>query len=70
MHEYLNIKEAATYCCYHYAYFGRIMDCYQVPKYGPKKNRLKISDLDAWMKNPQIFKSTPENARLGFRKVQ
>lgn len=69
MREYMNIKEAAKYCCYNAAYFGRVMEQYRIPKYGPKKNRLRIVDLDAWMKNPEIFSNTENEVRSGFRRV-
>ena len=69
MREYLNIKEAAKYCCYNAAYFGRVMETYKIPKYGPKKNRIKITDLDAWMKNPEIFIHVYNNLRNCFRRI-
>ena len=37
MCEYLTIKQAAAYCSYNAAYFGRIMEQYKIPKYGPNK---------------------------------
>lgn len=70
MNEYLNIKSAAVYCGYSASYFPHALEKYKIPRYGPKKNRLKISDLDLWMKNPEIFKSGNEAHKTGFRKVQ
>lgn len=69
MREYLTIKQAAAYCSYNAAYFGRIMEIYKIPKYGPKKNRIRVLDLEAWMKKPDIFSNMENEIRSGFRRV-
>lgn len=71
MHKYFNIKKAASYCGYNAAYFGRIMEEYNLPKYGPKGNRLKATDLDAWMVNPMEFMIVSDSdSRTGFTRVK
>lgn len=70
MDKYLNTKKAAEYCGYSRLYFGRIMELYRIPRYGPKRNRFKVSDLDNWMVKPELF--TPQEdspVRRDFRKV-
>lgn len=70
MDKYLNVKQAAKYCGYSHIYFARIMDDYQIPRYGPKRNRLKQSDLDEWMSNPQVFAVVDDKeGRTTFRRV-
>lgn len=69
MCEYLTIKQAAEYCSYNAAYFGRVMEQYKIPKYGPNKNRIRVLDLEAWMKNPEVFANIDAEIRSGFRRV-
>ena len=59
MREYMSQKEAAEYCGFHYLTFHRHLKRYPLPRYGPKKNRYKRSDLDQWMENPNVFKVIP-----------
>lgn len=74
MDKYLNTKQAAAYCGYNHIYFARIMEDYQIPRYGPKRNRFKVSDLDDWMVQSQNFikeseeNQEPQEARI-FRRV-
>ncbi|SFW75984.1 MULTISPECIES: hypothetical protein [Desulfovibrio] len=69
MREFLTIKQAALYCSYNAAYFGRIMEQYKIPKYGPNKNRIRVLDLEAWMKNPEVFTNIESETRSGFRRI-
>lgn len=69
--EYLNLKDAAAYCGYNPKHFSRIASWFDIPRHGPKRNRFKRSDLDAWMKTPSTFSSSqPEAPRNGFSKVK
>lgn len=56
MKAYMNQTEAAEYCGYSVDTFRRHLRSYPLPKYGPKRNRFKAIDLDAWMKDPHKFK--------------
>lgn len=69
--EYLNIKDAAAYCGYNTKHFSRVASWFDFPRYGPKRNRFKRSELDAWMKTPSIFNSraVSEAPRSGYSKV-
>lgn len=73
MDKYLNTKKAAEFCGYAHLYFGRLMELYRIPRYGPKRNRFKVSDLEDWMMSPELF--TPDNdsesrESRSFRKVR
>jgi predicted DNA-binding transcriptional regulator AlpA len=72
MEKYLNTKKAAAYCGYSHIYFARIMEDYQIPRYGPKRNRFKVSDLDDWMSKADSFvreNSEETQGKKVFRKV-
>ncbi len=74
MDKYLNTKKAAAYCGYSHIYFARIMEDYQIPRYGPKRNRFKVSDLDDWMGKAENFAKEPleeneNHKKRAFRKV-
>ncbi len=74
MDKYLNTKQAAAYCGYSHIYFARIMEDYQIPRYGPKRNRFKVSDLDDWMSKAENFVKEPleeneNHEKRVFRKV-
>jgi hypothetical protein len=73
MDKYLSTKKAAEFCGYNHIYFGKLMDLYKIPRYGPKRNRFKVSDLEDWMMSPELFKidndSEPRENR-SFRKVK
>jgi hypothetical protein len=69
MSEYLNIKSAASYCGYNSKYFSRVCESFAVPRYGPKRNRFKKSDLDAWMRDPRMFQQIINEFRNGFKGV-
>lgn len=55
----MNQIEAAEYCGYSVDTFRRHLRSYPLPKYGPKRNRFKAIDLDAWMEDPHKFKVIP-----------
>jgi hypothetical protein len=50
------MRQAAEYCGYGYETFRKMMRSYQLPKYGPKRNRFSVVDLDAFMANPEEFR--------------
>ncbi|MDL2279803.1 DNA-binding protein [Desulfovibrio sp. OttesenSCG-928-G11] len=68
MDKYLNTKKAATYCGYSHIYFARIMEDYEIPRYGPKRNRFKMSDLDDWMGRSDSFAKEASEENNGQRK--
>ena len=70
--KFLNTKKAAEFCGFNHIYFGRLIEQYQIPRYGPKRNRFKVSDLEEWMMRPELFKATKqENSETRtFRKVR
>jgi len=68
--EFLNLKNAAAYCGYGARHFARVTDGYQLPKYGPKLNRYKISDLEDFMASPSDFAVRAERRRTGFIPVE
>lgn len=53
---YLTLPQAAEYCGYSTDHFREILKGYAVPTYGPKNNRYRAVDLDAWMENPDEYK--------------
>jgi len=73
MEKYLNTKKAAEFCGYNHIYFGKMMELYKLPRYGPKRNRFKQSDLEDWMKKPELFTAADDTEFTGtrsFRKVR
>jgi hypothetical protein len=73
MDKYLNTKKAAEFCGYNHIYFGKLMEGYKMPRYGPKRNRFKQSDLEDWMKSPELFsvdKGSESIVNRSFRKVR
>ena len=72
MDKYLNTKKAAEFCGFSHIYFSRLIEQYQVPRYGPKRNRFKVSDLEEWMMRPEVFKVTEQETpeKRSFRKVR
>lgn len=56
MQEYFNVIGAAEYCGYAPETFRRHVRQYPLPRYGPKKNRIKRLDLDVWMEDQNAFK--------------
>jgi hypothetical protein len=49
------------------------MDDYKIPRYGPKRNRFKVSDLEDWMMSPELFKADNDSEsqeNRNFRKVK
>ena len=73
MDKYLNTKKAAEFCGFNHIYFGRLMELYRIPRYGPKRNRFKVSDLEDWMVKPESFtpmEETESGETRKFRKVR
>ena len=73
MEKYLNTKKAAEFCGYNHLYFGKLMELYRIPRYGHKRNRFKQSDLEEWMKKPELFTAADDPEFTGtrsFRKVR
>jgi len=69
--EYLNLKEAAVYCGYRNAKsFSKLIKDYELPKYGPRRNRYKVSILDEFMESPTSFVAVPVRRRTGFIPVE
>ncbi|MFW5489062.1 MAG: DNA-binding protein [Desulfovibrio sp.] len=69
--EYLNLKNAAVYCGYNSARsFSNLIKEYELPKYGPNRNRYKVSDLDDFMESPTSFVAAPVRRRTGFTPVE
>lgn len=60
---YVNLKEAAEYCGYSESQFGALLRQYPLPRYGPKRTRYRLTELDAWMERPEDFKPTPTARR-------
>ena len=73
MDKYLNTKKAAELCGFSKIYFGRLMELYRIPRYGPKRNRFKLSDIEDWMMSPELFQPADDlepSATRSFRKVR
>jgi hypothetical protein len=70
--KFLTTKKAAEFCGYNHIYFGRLMEIYKIPRYGPKRNRFKVSDLEEWMRRPEIFNIEEDKPveQTTFRKVR
>ena len=70
---YFNAKEAAVYLGYGYSTFIRKSEEFRIPRCGPKRNRYRKEDRDAFMANPLVFISgKPASSRRptgGFRPV-
>jgi predicted DNA-binding transcriptional regulator AlpA len=74
--KYLNTKKAAEFCGYNHRYFAVLMEKYKIPRYGPKRNRFRVSDIEEWMKRPELFNivesqtSADNSKNLNFRRVR
>lgn len=66
---YLNQGEAASYCGYCRNTFRSYAEEYAIPAYGPKKNRFKANDLDAFMADPEAFYDPFDDQGYGLEKV-
>ena len=55
---FLTKQQAAQYCGYSVDYFHKLMKQHNLPLYGPKKNRIALSDLEKFMLNPRTFESS------------
>lgn len=53
---FFNIAKAAEYCGYRPKSFSVILKEYDIPRHGPRNNRLAKSTLDAFMESPERFK--------------
>ncbi|WCB45182.1 helix-turn-helix transcriptional regulator [Nitratidesulfovibrio vulgaris] len=69
---YLNLKQAAAYLGYAVSTFRAYASSWNIPRMGPRRNRFRKEDLDAWMQNPAVFHggSTKKRKRSGFTPVQ
>ncbi len=52
---FFNLAQAAEYVGYSADAFGRYAREYEIPRWGPKKNRFAKSDLEAWMHDETAF---------------
>lgn len=52
---YVNFNQAAQYCGYKPEYFRKMVKGYYIPKYGPKRNRYKLDDLNKFMEDCSTF---------------
>ena len=57
---FFNLKQAAEYCGYSPETFSRKIREYDIPRYGPEKNRFAKSTLDNFMASPDTFKKAPK----------
>jgi len=55
MGPYLTAKQAAKYIGYSLQVFYKLVRDYQIPKYGPSRNRYRQLDLDNFMESPYCF---------------
>lgn len=67
---YLNQGEAAEFCGYCRNTFRAFAEKYDIPRYGPKKDRYRPEDLDAFMANPEAFHNPIRIRRAGFKPVE
>ncbi len=68
---YLNLKQAAAYLGYAVSTFRAYASSWNIPRMGPRRNRFRKEDLDAWMANPAAFKRQREpRRRTGFKPVE
>ncbi|MBG0789848.1 MAG: helix-turn-helix domain-containing protein [Desulfovibrionaceae bacterium] len=67
MQAFLNKKQAAQYCGYNVDTFSGFVRKYPLPKYGPKRNRYKCTDLDKWMEDPEQYRVATHRAKPAGR---
>lgn len=69
---YLNTKQAAALLGYSVSTFRIYAMRGDIPRYGPKRNRFRKEDLDAFMEDPNIFRATrtTQRRREGFTPVR
>ncbi len=60
---YLNTKQAAAYLGYSVKRFCLYAREGAIPRRGPRLNRFRIADLDAFMENPRVFTTVPATPR-------
>lgn len=66
---YLNLKDASTYCGYKPRTFSDLVKQYNIPKYGPKRNKFSTTDLDNFMENTVIFLQNDTKIRSKMMKI-
>jgi hypothetical protein len=67
---FLTAKAAAKYLSYKTDSFRRLAREYQLPRYGPKRNRYSQADLDLFMEDKNHFKTgQAENRRHQYQMV-
>ena len=69
MKEFMNVKKAAEYCDYNDKYFGKLALKYKIPRHGPKRNKFKRSELELFMRDPEVFIRVQSETRTGYRMV-
>ena len=69
---YMNMKQAAAYLGFAVSTFRAYASSWSIPRLGPKRNRFRKEDLDAWMQNPAVFHggAPKKRKRSGFTPVQ
>lgn len=69
---YMNLKQAAAYLGFAVSTFRAYASSWNIPRLGPKRNRFRKEDLDAWMQNPAVFHggAPKKRKRSGFTPVQ
>lgn len=68
---YLNLKQAAAYLGYAVSTFRAYASSWNIPRMGPRRNRFRKEDLDAWMQNPAVFRRQRlPRKRAGFKPVE
>ena len=60
---FLMTQDAAVYAGYSYDHFRGLVKKHQIPRRGPNNNRFAVSDLDAWMLNPNFFCDVPVTSK-------
>lgn len=69
---YMNTKQAAAHLGYSVSTFRSYAMRGDIPRYGPKLNRFRKEDLDAFMEDPNVFRYNriTSRRREGFTPVR
>ena len=69
---YMNTKQAAAYLGYSASTFREYALRGAIPRCGPRRNRFRKEDLDAFMEDPNVFRTnrTTQRRRDGFTPVR
>ncbi len=67
---FYTLKQAAEYCGYAPDTFRRKIRDYNIPRFGPEKNRFAKSTLDTFMENPDTFKKQQAQHRRNPKAVK